>query len=188
MAPPPAPALPSRPPAAHPHCPPSTPCSPHVQSLPPKNERILRVGMTPLQRQYYRWILSRNYKELNKVRWVGGIGGCFWNLSHAPVTSHIARWRQRQGIREHHGQRRHQKPVARWPAPLPMCFIFVRRAPRANSACSTSSRSSRNAAITHSCSIRQRWAPRAAFWGGVMLSGGLRRDLSGSANENEWLL
>lgn len=43
----------------HPH--------PHPQSLPPKNEHILRVGMTPLQRQYYRWILTRNFKELNKV-------------------------------------------------------------------------------------------------------------------------
>lgn len=37
------------------------------KSLPPKNERILRVPMTPLQRQYYRWILTRNFKELNKV-------------------------------------------------------------------------------------------------------------------------
>jgi chromodomain-helicase-DNA-binding protein 1 len=36
------------------------------KSLPPKNERILRVEMTPLQRQYYKWILSRNFKELNK--------------------------------------------------------------------------------------------------------------------------
>mmetsp|Transcript_15385 Transcript_15385/g.45299 ORF Transcript_15385/g.45299 Transcript_15385/m.45299 type:complete len:1328 (-) Transcript_15385:31-4014(-) len=36
------------------------------RSLPPKNERILRVEMTPLQRQYYKWILSRNFKELNK--------------------------------------------------------------------------------------------------------------------------
>lgn len=40
------------------------------KSLPPKNERILRVEMSPLQRQYYKWILSRNFKELNK----GGIG------------------------------------------------------------------------------------------------------------------
>ena len=38
------------------------------QSLPPKNERILRVGMTPLQAQYYQWILKKNFKELNKVR------------------------------------------------------------------------------------------------------------------------
>ncbi len=37
------------------------------KSLPPKNERILRVPMTPLQKQYYKWILSRNFKELNKV-------------------------------------------------------------------------------------------------------------------------
>ena len=32
------------------------------KSLPPKNERILRVDMTPLQRQYYKWVLSRNFK------------------------------------------------------------------------------------------------------------------------------
>lgn len=36
------------------------------KSLPPKNERILRVQMSPLQRQYYKWILSKNFKELNK--------------------------------------------------------------------------------------------------------------------------
>jgi chromodomain-helicase-DNA-binding protein 1 len=36
------------------------------KSLPPKNERILRVEMSPLQRQYYKWILTRNYTELNK--------------------------------------------------------------------------------------------------------------------------
>ena len=38
------------------------------KSLPPKNERILRVAMTPLQKQYYKFILTRNFKELNKVR------------------------------------------------------------------------------------------------------------------------
>ncbi len=37
------------------------------KSLPPKNERILRVAMSPLQKQYYKWILTRNFKELNKV-------------------------------------------------------------------------------------------------------------------------
>ncbi len=37
------------------------------RSLPPKNERILRVAMSPLQKQYYKWILTRNFKELNKV-------------------------------------------------------------------------------------------------------------------------
>ena len=37
------------------------------KSLTPKNERILRVEMSPLQRQYYKWILTRNFKELNKV-------------------------------------------------------------------------------------------------------------------------
>ncbi|KAG1670418.1 hypothetical protein FOA52_010153 [Chlamydomonas sp. UWO 241] len=36
------------------------------KSLPPKNEHILRVEMTPLQRQYYKWILSRNFEDLNK--------------------------------------------------------------------------------------------------------------------------
>ena len=38
------------------------------RSLPPKNERILRVAMSPLQKQYYKWILTRNFKELNKAR------------------------------------------------------------------------------------------------------------------------
>jgi len=37
------------------------------KSLPPKNERILRVDMTPLQKQFYKWILGRNFRELNKV-------------------------------------------------------------------------------------------------------------------------
>jgi SNF2 family DNA or RNA helicase len=37
------------------------------KSLPPKNERILRVAMSPLQKQYYKWILTRNFKELNKA-------------------------------------------------------------------------------------------------------------------------
>ena len=46
------------------------------KSLPPKNERILRVAMTPLQKQYYKFILTRNFKELNKVpppRWLSAI-------------------------------------------------------------------------------------------------------------------
>ncbi len=38
------------------------------KSLPPKNERILRVDMTPLQKQFYKWILGRNFQELNKAR------------------------------------------------------------------------------------------------------------------------
>ena len=37
------------------------------KSLPPKIERILRVEMTPLQKQYYKWILNRNFQALNKV-------------------------------------------------------------------------------------------------------------------------
>ncbi|XP_020273796.1 protein CHROMATIN REMODELING 5-like isoform X3 [Asparagus officinalis] len=36
------------------------------KSLPPKIERILRVEMTPLQKQYYKWILERNFHNLNK--------------------------------------------------------------------------------------------------------------------------
>ena len=46
------------------------------KSLPPKNERILRVAMTPLQKQYYKFILTRNFKELNKVplpRWLAAV-------------------------------------------------------------------------------------------------------------------
>ena len=45
------------------------------KSLPPKNERILRVAMTPLQKQYYKWILTRNFKELNKVLPLPGLVG-----------------------------------------------------------------------------------------------------------------
>lgn len=36
------------------------------KSLPPKIERILRVEMSPLQKQYYKWILERNFQSLNK--------------------------------------------------------------------------------------------------------------------------
>lgn len=36
------------------------------KSLPPKRERVLRMSMSPLQRQYYKWILSRNVDALNK--------------------------------------------------------------------------------------------------------------------------
>ncbi|KAJ7558758.1 hypothetical protein O6H91_04G054500 [Diphasiastrum complanatum] len=36
------------------------------KSLPPKIERILRVDMSPLQKQYYKWILERNFHDLNK--------------------------------------------------------------------------------------------------------------------------
>ncbi|ONM25841.1 Protein CHROMATIN REMODELING 5 [Zea mays] len=36
------------------------------KSLPPKIERILRVEMSPLQKQYYKWILERNFQNLNK--------------------------------------------------------------------------------------------------------------------------
>uniref|UniRef100_A0A7N0ZT06 SNF2 N-terminal domain-containing protein n=1 Tax=Kalanchoe fedtschenkoi TaxID=63787 RepID=A0A7N0ZT06_KALFE len=36
------------------------------KSLPPKIERIMRVDMSPLQKQYYKWILERNFHDLNK--------------------------------------------------------------------------------------------------------------------------
>lgn len=36
------------------------------KSLPPKNERILRVAMSPLQKRYYKWVLTRNFRELNR--------------------------------------------------------------------------------------------------------------------------
>ncbi|KAF7120884.1 hypothetical protein RHSIM_Rhsim13G0216000 [Rhododendron simsii] len=36
------------------------------KSLPPKIERILRVEMSPLQKQYYKWILERNFNDLNR--------------------------------------------------------------------------------------------------------------------------
>eukprot|EP01135_Chromosphaera_perkinsii_P010809 Nk52_evm4s2241 gene=Nk52_evmTU4s2241 len=36
------------------------------KSLPPKTERILRVGMSELQKQYYKFILTKNYKMLSK--------------------------------------------------------------------------------------------------------------------------
>src|SRR5262249_22972358 len=36
------------------------------KSLPAKNERILRVEMSALQKEYYRWILARNVEALNR--------------------------------------------------------------------------------------------------------------------------
>lgn len=36
------------------------------KSLPAKVERILRVDLAPLQKQYYKWILNRNFAALNK--------------------------------------------------------------------------------------------------------------------------
>lgn len=36
------------------------------KSLPPKTEQILRVDMTAQQKQYYKWILTKNYRELSK--------------------------------------------------------------------------------------------------------------------------
>jgi SNF2 family DNA or RNA helicase len=36
------------------------------KSLPIKNERILTVEKTFIQKKYYKWILTKNFKELNK--------------------------------------------------------------------------------------------------------------------------
>jgi chromodomain-helicase-DNA-binding protein 1 len=36
------------------------------KSLPAKVEQILRINMTNQQKQYYKWILTKNYDELNK--------------------------------------------------------------------------------------------------------------------------
>ena len=37
------------------------------KSLPMKQERILRVELSPLQKRLYKWILTRNYMELNRT-------------------------------------------------------------------------------------------------------------------------
>ena len=37
-----------------------------LRSLPAKREKILLVQMTPLQRRYARWIIARNYRDLNR--------------------------------------------------------------------------------------------------------------------------
>ncbi|EDV27041.1 uncharacterized protein TRIADDRAFT_54568 [Trichoplax adhaerens] len=44
------------------------------KSLPAKVEQILRVEMTAIQKQYYRWIITRNYKALSKGA-KGSLGG-----------------------------------------------------------------------------------------------------------------
>jgi len=38
------------------------------KSLPGKTEQILRVDMTVKQKQYYRWILTRNFSALSKEK------------------------------------------------------------------------------------------------------------------------
>ncbi|EMS14369.1 chromodomain-helicase-DNA-binding protein, putative [Entamoeba histolytica HM-3:IMSS] len=37
------------------------------KSLPPKKERILRVELSPIQKQYYRWIITKNSDALKKA-------------------------------------------------------------------------------------------------------------------------
>lgn len=58
------------------------------KSLPPKNERILRVAMSPLQKQYYKWILTRNFKELNKVTTMPSAEAATRQLRHAAKEPH----------------------------------------------------------------------------------------------------
>ena len=36
------------------------------KSLPTKSEKILKVPMSKTQKQYYKWILTKNFTELNK--------------------------------------------------------------------------------------------------------------------------
>jgi chromodomain-helicase-DNA-binding protein 1 len=38
------------------------------QSLPAKTEKILKVPMSRMQKQYYKWILTKNFSEINKAR------------------------------------------------------------------------------------------------------------------------
>lgn len=106
--------LPTRPPNL-PHYAHRTPPRP-VQSLPPKNERILRVGMTPLQRQYYRWILTRNFKELNKVSKQlsapFGTGNCCCLLAASTKLGEASGWS--------FIDRRHLHPSCRRPFPRPL--------------------------------------------------------------------
>lgn len=67
------------------------------KSLPPKRERILRVPMTPLQKQYYKWILTRNFAQLNKVCLFVCLFVCLEMLGcHAFIEYFLAA--ERQGV------------------------------------------------------------------------------------------
>ena len=65
------------------------------KSLPAKVEQILRVEMTPIQKQYYKWILTKNYNALRKG--VKGSTNTFLNIvielkkccNHALLTKPI---------------------------------------------------------------------------------------------------
>lgn len=48
------------------------------KSLPAKVEQILRVEMTTIQKQYYKWILTKNYNALRKG--VKGSTNTFLNI------------------------------------------------------------------------------------------------------------
>jgi chromodomain-helicase-DNA-binding protein 1 len=65
------------------------------KSLPAKVEQILRVEMTAIQKQYYKWILTKNYNALRKG--VKGSSSTFLNIvielkkccNHAQLTKPI---------------------------------------------------------------------------------------------------
>jgi hypothetical protein len=106
-----------------------------LQSLPPKNERILRVGMTPLQRQYYKWILSRNFKELNKVgRGCPGWGAvllCVCMCLHAGtdvlgkgrMRGCTSAWKECLLVATQAPRQPMQADAARWPEALPSAAL-----------------------------------------------------------------
>jgi len=50
------------------------------KSLPQKVEKILRVSMAQKQKQYYKWILTRNYAQLRKGQNGGGSCSSFCNI------------------------------------------------------------------------------------------------------------
>jgi chromodomain-helicase-DNA-binding protein 1 len=37
------------------------------KSIPAKSEKILKVPMSRMQKQYYKWILTKNFGEINKT-------------------------------------------------------------------------------------------------------------------------
>jgi hypothetical protein len=82
MAPPPAPALPSRPPAAHPHCPPSTPCSP-CTAEPAPQERAHPAGGHDAPAAP---VLPLDLVAQLQGAQQGALGGWNWWLLLEPVT------------------------------------------------------------------------------------------------------
>ncbi|KGG53236.1 hypothetical protein DI09_101p110 [Mitosporidium daphniae] len=89
------------------------------KSLPMKQERILRVELSPLQKRLYKWILTRNYSELNRSYGNAGTKGSAsllnivnelrkasshpYLFSNSPITQ-IARDMDSEGIIFHSGK------------------------------------------------------------------------------------